>query len=173
MTPIRNIKYPPIKTPSIKKLPETLIYRRPDIINAKGHKFASFVLFNTKNNNKTFMRCRPEKITRDKQENIPSLFISNIISSPQKCGLGTKMLDFARNFSKKIGCNGYFHLIADDCYTPNSIPHIFYWKYGMNTGFRRYNDKLDFFVMMNKKATYKDFPHLEMYYPPIKNPKFW
>jgi len=173
MTIIRNIKAGPIQTQKLKKIPETLVYRGSDVINAHGKRFNRFALFETRANRKCFMRCYPEKITRDNQENVPSLYISNIISVPQMCGLGTKMLNFAKKISEKCGCNGYFHLTADDCYTPHKIPHVFYWKSGMNSNCKRYNDKLEYFVWRNKDATYKDFPHLEMYYPPIKHPKFF
>lgn len=173
MTVIRNLQSAPIKTKLLAKRPDALIYRQSDLINPAGKRFNHYVLFEPSSNRKCFMRCYPEKITRDNQENVPSLYISNIISVPQMCGLGTKMLNFAKKISEKCGCNGFFHLTADDCYTPHKIPHVFYWKFGMNSNCKRYNDKLEYFVWRNKDATYKDFPHLEMFYPPIKKPKFW
>ena len=173
MNPITNIYRAPVKTKPLSKLPEILIHQFPkdEIL---GRVYNSFVLFKPQiPTQKAIMNCFPEYIKREHEEVVPSLFISKILSLPRKCGLGTKMLDFAQKFSKQCGCNGYFHLMADDSYTPNEVPHIFYWKYGMNTKNSGTNYKLEYFAEFKKKASYQDFTHMEMFYPPISFEPKW
>lgn len=173
MNTIKIMPVGPIKTKPLSKRPDLLIHSFGKELNPFGQYIHRFVLFKTDLSRKrTMMNCYPELIYRDNKDNVPSLFISKILSFPQNIGLGTKMLDFAQKFSKEIGCNGYFHLMADDCYTPNRVPHIFYWKYGMNTPNKEVNDKLDYFARNNKQARYIDFNNMEMFYPPIEKPEY-
>ena len=169
MNAINYLKYPPIKSSLQKTLPEHLVYKFP---SAKFFYTVQdcFVMFKTKQpQKKCFMRCYPSQIKRrDIESEIDSLYISNLISSHRRNGLGTKMLDFAQIYSKKIGCNGYFHLGAYAGYAPNSIPHIFYGKYGMNTESQKINKKIRNFIEKKKNATYNDIKDVMMYYPPIK-----
>lgn len=163
---ISNLKYPPIKNKNIKELPKVLIYHQSRICYDK------FILFSTNKSEfgkQVIMECTKEFINRDGRKNIPSLYIDNLISNCSGNGLGTKMLDFAKIYSKKVGCNGYFHLLADGCYNPHRLPHIFYRKYGMNTTNYKIDKKLDKLIKKGKNATYKDFKTEEMYYPPIKH----
>lgn len=81
-------------------------------------------------------------------------------------GIGTKILKFAEEYSKQIGCNGYLILKADGSYMPQKIPHLFYRKFGFSTLDERTDKKLDKFIAINKNATIKDFPCLLMHYPP-------
>lgn len=169
MNTIQNLKYPPIKNSLQKKLPEHLIYK---FNSGPGNYLLQdiFVLFKTKEYYKRcYMRCYPDMVHRnDKSKFVPSLYIHQLLSQHKKSGLGTKMLDFAQIYSKKSGCNGYFHLSASSCYTPNSIPHIFYGKYGMNTESQSINNKINSFISKNKEATYRDIENVNMYYPPIE-----
>ena len=89
-------------------------------------------------------------------------------------GLGTKILKFAQEYSKQIGCNGYLTVKADGSLLPQRIPHIFYRKFGFSTFDKKIDMKLDKFVSKNINATIKDFPCLLMHYPPNPNkiPKF-
>ncbi len=171
MTIINKLKYPPIKTNIPKRVPKYLIYQfSPSLSYFKD--VDRFVLFNTQNNNqKTLMSCFPIEKAREDLEKTESLYIEELLSFEPQKGLGTKMLDFAKNYSKKIGCNGYFHLSADSGLTPDSIPHIFYRKYGMNTKDASINKKLDKFISKGKNARHTDCPNIEMYYPPIKKPE--
>ena len=171
MSTIGKLKYAPIKYKPLSKMGE-------EIIHKTGLKYWNipeseiFVMFNTKKSkNRCFMATYPRKINRDGEKNIPSLYVAKIFSIPLRCGFGTKMLDFAKAHSKKIGCNGYFHLDAHSAYTPHSIPHIFYKKVGLNTQYAYVNDRLDKFIKSGKNATYKNFNNMRMYYPPIKNPE--
>lgn len=167
-----NLYKAPVKTNIPKKLPEALIHRFPPYELYGGKVMNSFIMFKPKRQTeRTLMCCYPELIHRDNKDNVPSLLITKILSIPQRCGLGSKMLNFAQQFSKEKGCNGYFHLVAGDFYMPNHVPHVFYYKYGMNTNSRETNDSLFYYALMNKDATYKDFNDVYMYYPPIKNPE--
>lgn len=152
----------------IEQLPETLIYK--SLKNGYSTKNTNtFVIFSTKNPDiKTTMVCRKNLICRDNKKNIPSLYIAKLISNPMQNGLGRKMLNFAKLHSKRCGCNGFFHLDADVGFQPNHIPHIFYRKMGMNTKDALINAKLDRWIKKRKNATYKDFPNIKMYYPPVE-----
>lgn len=168
MNKISNLKYAPIKYKPLKNLSEDLIYHtKVDYFNSS--KIDAFIMFNLKKSDrKAIMKCFPELIERDGRKNVPSLYISSLIATPMQSGLGTRMLDFAEYFSKKIGCNGYYHLEANSGYTPNSVPQIFYKKRGMNTKSPIVNQKLVFFICKNKNATYRDIPNIQMFYPPVK-----
>lgn len=161
-----HLKYPPIKKTNIKELPKVLIYHQ------SRNYYDNFILFSTDKSEfgkQVIMKCTKEFINRDGRKNIPSLYIDNLISNCSGHGYGSKMLDFAINYSKKLGCNGYFHLLADGCYNPHRLPHIFYRKYGMSTTDYKIDKKLDKLIKKGKNATYKDFKTEEMYYPPIKH----
>ena len=81
-------------------------------------------------------------------------------------GLGTKILKFAEEYSKQIGCNGYLTVKADGSLLPQKIPHTFYRKFGFSTFDKKIDVKLDKFISKNINATIKDFPCLLMHYPP-------
>ncbi len=86
-------------------------------------------------------------------------------------GLGTKILKFAEEYSKQIGCKGYMTVKADGTFMPERIPHIFYRKYGFSTLEKKTDKKLDKFIRQKTNATKKDFPCLLMHYPNVpKNP---
>ena len=172
MNTINNLYKAPIKTNIPKKLPGALVHRFPSYELCEGTVTNPFVMFRPKRQTeRTLMFCYPEEIYRDNKKNVPSLLITKILSIPQRCGLGSKMLDFAQSFSKEKGCNGYFHLVAGDFYLPNRVPQVFYYKYGMNTNSKETNDKLFYFALRNKDATSKDFEDVYMYYPPIEKPE--
>lgn len=84
----------------------------------------------------------------------------------RNCGYGTKILKFAEDYSKKIGCNGYMTLKSDVSYTPEKIPHIFYRKFGFSAFDKKADKKMDNFIRMGQNATKKDFPSMLMHYPP-------
>ena len=52
------------------------------------------------------------------------------VNRPNK-GFGTKILKFAEDYSREIGCKGYLTLKADSSFTPNKIPHTFYRRFGV------------------------------------------
>ena len=88
-------------------------------------------------------------------------------------GIGTKILKFAEEYSRQIGCKGFMTLKSDTTYMPERIPHIFYRKFGFSTFNKSTDKQLDKFINHNRNATKKDFPCLLMHYPAsdIKNVK--
>ncbi len=48
-------------------------------------------------------------------------------------GIGTKILKFAEEYSRQIGCKGFMTLKSDTTYMPERNPHIFYRKFGFTT----------------------------------------
>lgn len=84
----------------------------------------------------------------------------------QNQGIGTKILKFAEEYSKQVGCSGYLTLKADVSFLPHRIPHIFYRKFGFSTFNRSIDAKMDKFISKKLNATMYDFPCLLMHYPP-------
>ena len=103
-----HLKYPPIKY----KLPDKLIYH--STIYSHNFKIEKFDMFSTNANCKAHgeMYCFKEKIYRPDTDFVPSLYIDFLFSSDSGKGFGTSLLNFARNHSKQIGCNGRLHLMA-------------------------------------------------------------
>ena len=167
-----GLKYPPIKP---KQLPEHLIYHQATGRHeVTGEIIDRFVMFSTKKGEekvKAVMECMKTTVDRDGVKNVPSIYVKNLLSPYSGLGLGTDFLDFVQTYSKKKGCNGYFHLYSSAGYSPKRIPHIFYRKYGMNTESASVNRRLDKFIAKGKNADYYDFSDVNMFYPPIKHPK--
>ena len=166
MNNITQLKYPPIKSLLQKKMPKELVY----CTNEKFCGIAAsdtFYIFSTKNpKNFCKMTCLPDTIEREGIKGV-SLYIWKLISNVSGKGLGTKMLDFAQVHSKKIGCNGFFHLTASCAYTPHKIPHVFYKKYGMTSNDQKIDRKLDKLIKKKKFGTYLQFQNIDFYYPPL------
>ncbi len=165
---ISHLKYPPLKSNILKKFPDKLVYK----YNTES-KIDKFIIFSTQkgSHDHARMTCSPELIKRDGKENVPSLYIWFLSSNCSGKGFGTAMLDFAIQYSKKLGCNGNLHLSADGSFMPNRIPHIFYRKFGMSTKKTSIDKRLDQFIAKGKNATYQDFDDVDMFYPPIEHPK--
>ena len=154
------LKYPPIKY-SLKKIPDNLVY-----YSHKNKHYHDFMMSTT---TKPFSTCYAYCNKGNYYNNegyFPSLLVYMIKSNPQGSGLGSKMLDVMSNFSKKQGCEGRFHLFSTTQFSPNRIPHIFYRKYGMSTGYAQIDKKLDKFIKMGKPATCEDFDSILMHYSP-------
>ena len=167
-----NLKYPPIKIKS-KPLPNYLMIRdyskerimEPDVriynaISTKTGEICGRVSYS------------PESILHDGKR-INSLYVENLLSYKPNQGVGTTLLNFIRTLSYNYGFGGNFHLSASGILKPNRIPHIFYRKYGMTTGRKSLDAKMDEFIKEGKDATYKDFDCILMYYTPEapQNPK--
>ena len=158
------LKYPPLKP---KKLPKYLIFRNIGEEAGRENGTRVYNAINTKTGKVCGqVTCVPESIVRDKQR-VLSMYVDELISYKPDNGVGTTLLNFIKALSKKYGCGGRFHLCASACYMPNRIPHVFYRKYGMTTGNKNIDNKLDKFIKKGKDATYKDFDGVIMYYPPI------
>ena len=160
------LKFPPIKP---QKLPQTLIYCYH--INYGARKYRTATMFDVKTGKRCCFMAYIPAITHFSEEIRNSLYISFLNSYIPNHGYGTKMLNFARKCSEKEGCRGNIHLSADWTLSPGRIPHIFYKKYGMNTGDKKIDKKLDKLIKKGKDATHKDFQRTPMYYPPMKYPK--
>lgn len=150
------------------KLPEYLIYIKHQVYGTNIRE-TCVSMFSTKNPSESaVMFCNPEVIYRKDKGWVNSLYISylTVLKSKGK-GLGTNLLNFAKIYSEKLGCEGRFHLYASSSGPAKYIPHIFYRKFGMNTGFIDIDKTLDMFIKQRKKATAQDFKTLEMFYPPV------
>ena len=158
----QGLKYPPLKSEVNKKIPKYLFWEHKDCFDTWD-----VSVFSTKDPSKRGMMSLIKTTQPIKGRPTPYILVQMLLSKPRKQGLGTKMLDYAQNFSKRNGCEGRFYLCADPQFTPNEAPHIFYRKYGMNTGCIEDDKKIDTFIKEGKNATIKDLQHMKMYYPPI------
>lgn len=151
------------------KIPEYLICHE-----SIKYKYSSneecFLLFSLKNpSERAIMYCCPEEIFRKDFGWVKSLYIGYLetINGKGK-GLGTKLLKFAEQYSRDIGCQGKFHLYSSGNKDLEKAPHVFYRKFGMNTGCPSVDKKLDYFVKKKKSAANLEFKTMLMFYPPIE-----
>lgn len=153
------------------KLPEVLFYKRP-IKSVMSPPQEEFVAFSTKGDkNWGEIVLHKSKLQHRKDYEGDTLAIDFISSNDRQKGLGSAMIDFAKNLSKKNGCNGYLVLRADSSIDKHHVPHIFYRKQGFTTLDNKLDRKLDSFIKDNKQATSNDFKTQLMYYPaPQKKP---
>ena len=171
MLKCRNLRLAPRYYNRTRKLPDKLIFESGNLY--EGSSYKSFVMFSTKPNCKDYAKiiCGPSSIVINKQK-LPSLCIYSLFSLPENQGFGTAMLNFAQSLSKKLGCGGNFHLTATDGWMPNRVPHVFYRKYGMTSGNKKIDKKLDKFIKKHKDATHYDFQEMDMYFiPELQNKK--
>lgn len=158
----------PFKYP--KKIPEILYYHKTQGTRQKNNLYN---MLSTKTGEKHgfLVTCIKNNSIKDYYEG-NHLFIGFIIASPMGNGFGEKLLNFAKQLSKKNECNGHIQLWADGSFTPNSVPHLFYRKNGFSTLDKKQDELMDKFIRWGKPATYKDFPNMKMYYPaPEKYPE--
>lgn len=116
--------------------------------------------------------CTPERTFRNGQP-VNSLYIESLYSDIPNSGAGSYLMRFMKNLSKQLGCEGRIHLMASSATEPDRVPHLFYYKIGMNTGNEEIDKKLAKFAKSGKNANHNDFSTMMMYYPPIeyKKPK--
>lgn len=171
-----HLKYPPVKYIP-KPMPDYLIHR--SVVMYEGFPVDTFTMFSTKNSEaraKTVMRCIPEHIKRDGKV-VPSLYIAFLFSRISGLGMGTKMLNFAKNLSKQWDCDGRIHLYADNSMNIMRVPHPFYYKNGLRAKETKVNKRLARFIKQGARCTYLDFEATYMYYPPLKKSQekigFW
>lgn len=157
-----GLKYPPLKRNVNKKLPEYLFWEHKDCFDTWD-----ITMFSTKDTSKYGKMSLIKTTQSINNKTKPYILVLMLMSKPRKQGLGTKMLDYVQNFSRRNGCEGRFYLCADPQFTPKEAPHIFYRKYGMNTGEPETDKKIDMFIKQDKNGTIEDFPHQKMYFPPI------
>ena len=146
------------------KLPEELIYEYQKLED--GSIFRMFSLKNQRNTCDMFCYKSEHFMEKDKT---PSLHIRRLESTPKNKGLGSKMIEFAKNYSESIGCEGRITLMATHVLDKDGIaPHTFYRKLGFNTRFIGVNKKIDEFIEAGKIGTRMDFDGITMYYPPVE-----
>lgn len=165
-------KYPKnyfITRQSLQKIPDHFIFKHTTKYSS-GLNEDCFTAVSTKNpKEKAVMYCYPEQVYRRDMGWVNSLYISYLDSMDHpRRGLGTVLLNFATKYSEQLGYNGRFHVEASNLKNEEEVPHVFYKKFGMNTGRRSIDKQLDVFVQQGKNATYMDFKTMPMFYPPIQ-----
>lgn len=151
-----------------KNLPKFLFYQRK-INNYKHTKEYEYVAFSTKNP-KIWGELIIHKTTMQHRKDYSgsTLCIDLIKSKETNHRLGTEMIDFAKNYSIRNGCNGYLILRADGSLSPQRVPQIFYRKQGFSTLDDKIDKSMDKFIKNKSNATIKDFVVDIMYYPALK-----
>lgn len=149
-------------------LPKFLFYKRGVNTVMKPPQSEYFVFSTSGDGNWGEFVCHKMQIPQRKDYNGPSIAVDFIWSKKQNCGLGTAIIDFIKNLSKRTGCNGHVILFADGFVNPNRIPHPFYRKQGFSSLNRKTDNQIDSFIKQKTPATTKDLPSMLMYYPPIK-----
>lgn len=152
------------RLPKFNKLPELLFYKRKldyvdciSVISTKTQKVEGI------------MECLPNKEIYS--YNRKSVLISYLTTFTQGKGFGKALLNFAKTYSKEMGCEGNFHLVSSAAYTPFSAPHGFYRKFGMNSGDIVVDAKIDRMLKKKIPITYRELGNVVMYYPPVKYPE--
>jgi len=157
------------RRPILTKVPDHLIFSQT-IKYSSGIEEEYFTAVSTKNpKEKAIMYCYPGQVYRRDMGWVKSLYVSYLDScnNPRK-GLGTILLNAAKRYSQQLGLEGRFHVDASSLKQYEYAPHVFYKKYGMNTGRPSIDKKLDLYIQKRKNATGLDFKILTMFYPPIQ-----
>lgn len=151
-----------------KPLPEFLIYKQK-VQYSKDNVQYCFTAFSTKDKKvKAIMYCEPSTTFREDVGVVNSLYISYLNSFINSgLGLGSSLLNIAKQYSKQMGCGGYIYLYASTSMAPHRLPHVFYKKRGFNTGVKEIDKKLDKLIKLGKDADENDFEPIKMYYPAI------
>lgn len=159
-----HLKYPPIKP---QKLPKYLIFHS---LESRPPYHIFYAISTKTGENVGTVICIPRSILHNCKR-INSVYVDVLLPKFPNHGIGTTLLNFVQAFSKNSGCEGRFHLTSSNGFAPHRVPHIFYRKYGMTTGIKKYDKKIDKFIKKGKNATYKDFRPMHMYYPQEKDSK--
>lgn len=169
-----NIAYRPMTFTS--KLPQKYVIEQIENLSNLPSYYTFAAVSKETGRRAGYMICRCDE--KDKVSHIikgnkvvPSLYVSELYSFDRGSGAGSALLDYARRLSQANGGEGNIHLVASGCYAPNSAPHIFYRKYGMNTGDKRLDRKIDCFIKRGKDAKRIELDNVMMYYPPAEYPK--
>lgn len=94
-----------------------------------------------------------------------SFYISYLNIEEQFMGYGRQFINFAKNLSRRSGCNGRVHLVASRVYDRNHPPHVFYKKCGFfsNNGFM--NNYIDNCISSDCSMEIAFADNLNMYLP--------
>lgn len=157
----------------LTKLPDKLIYLRSVNTVMKPHQ-QEFVIFTPNSKNISgIMHCHKSKQQFREDYNGATLCIDFLSAIKREQGFGKSLINFAKNYSKQIGCNGYLCLMADGEFTPDKVPHVFYRKQGFTTLNEETDKKLDRLIRRKRDGQWNDFPNELMFYPsPSKNESF-
>jgi len=179
MPAILSLKNKPlISLAPLKKLPEKLIYHKKITYN-NGIKEDYAVIFSLKDPSKSaYAYFYEDTVYRYDMGRVKSMYVAALSAekNPNE-GFGTALLKFIINKSKTKNTNGRIHLYASSNSNPDRVPHIFYKKFGMNTGNPLIDRKLDRYIAKRRDATSNDFTLQEFFYPQIgyktKSKTFW
>lgn len=153
-----------------KSFPEKLIYLKRTLPTPSQHR--EYVLIGKKGQVDGELVCGISSYPHWRKDyNGKTLTVDFIKANEYNKKNGTYLLNFAKNLSKQLGCNGYILLKADTSFTPNRIPHLFYRKNDFTSLEKKYDAKMDKFIKAKKDARHTDFPSLLMYYPKPKEEK--
>ena len=158
-----NLKYPPLKP---QKLPDYLMYRNYAVESINDSNTRIYNAISTKTGELCGRVSYSKESILHQGKRINSLYVEDLRAYKPNQGVGTTLLNFIRTLSYNYGFGGNFHLRASGTLKPSRIPHIFYRKYGMTTGRKSLDAKMDEFIKEGKDATYKDFDCILMYYTP-------
>lgn len=92
-----------------------------------------------------------------------------IRESERRKGYGTDAINFAKNMSKKLGCEGRVILTADITpFEKDIAPHPFYRKNGFTCNNKILLKKIDNSIKNKKEMMFKDVQPAVMFYIPKK-----
>ncbi len=125
------------------KIPERIIYT-----NAEHSNIYSFKSGHVLGHIKTKMVVLKDESFYPNGKGITSLYIKDLEVKPfaRKKGIGTELVNFARNLSKKLGAEGRVHVIAYNYKNPGKAPHKFYRKLGFSASSEMENKAIDFAI---------------------------
>lgn len=151
-----------LKTRTIQKLPETLIYSRQSHYKA----------FSTKNGNLLGeMIAYPITLEHtslyypNTKNKFKCLYIDELIANVKKHGIGKALIDVAKKESYKKGCDGRINLVASCIDESNISPQTFYYKMGFTTTNKKHLQEI---------IRLKDNPNPQMFSDPsTQTPMFF
>ena len=149
---------------TIQNMSDLLVYRLTDnvyrVINANNPKCATHagdVKILTKNRNHF-----------QKELWIDALVLN---SNQRNQGIGTKILKFAENLSRKMGFKGRMGVVAATLeFTSDIPPHKFYRKFGFKSYDKKINKFIDEFIKRGQKLDFLTMPPIAMHYTPKNQP---
>ncbi len=170
------LKFPPIKNTPLK-LPEEFFYKKTYKL-PNGSCYNEYKIWDKQGKIIGEIQTGIETISPFSKspffpgfKKFQSVYIYYIES--HKHNFAQKMLNFIKIESQKSGCEGRFHLYANDCYTQEGKvpPHVAYRKFGMESLYELEIKQVDDFIA--EKITLEDLetPEISMYYIPkeLKN----
>ena len=155
------------------KIPEVLFYKKPykSVMHPPQTEFLAFSTTGDKNWGELVVHKTKMQFRNDyKGETLAIDFIS---THKKNKGLGATIIDFAKNYSKQIGCNGYIVLKAVSHFSKDNAPHIFYRKQGFTSLDKNFDKNLDSFIKNKQKVNPDIFPEKLMFYPEEKKLSFF